>query len=261
MQFGTVEGVISGEAPVGAIRIEDFRFEPAVLSNQELAFLLDHLEEPPHAALFKGTPPGVNPAQIRKTLGQIHDLAQLAVYQQVPWCGFDAIRDSIMRYLGWDERRREIYRLSGGPHAQQGIAHASQYGWDSTGGAFKYAIGADSAEMPRTEILEDGERRPFGVRMLHPDGEGVTDLSAAAPWIKKIRAAKVTDTLTETRTKTAGALTCSICLRAEQFDPRSRNAYSGARARMGKHLKSAKTEVARHRALYREKFESPSAHA
>lgn len=248
---------------MSAINLQPHTFEPATLSAGELNFLLDHLTESPNVALHKGVPTGVNPTAIQSVLGELQELHQLHQAHGQLWAGFDAIKDSVLRYLSWQERCREIYRRTGGVQGQRSVLHASLYAWDASGSYFKAGIDADSAEMVRTEILDDGSRKPFGVRLLEPAGHMAPDLGEVAPWTRiggGIRP-KITDALVEKRAKTTGSITCSVCEKAEAFDPRSRQSYSAARARMGRHLSSAKNEVARHRLLHRKAYESPTGKA
>lgn len=248
---------------MSTIRIEPFTFEPAVFSIPELKFLLDHVEEPPSAALYGTMPPGVNPVAIEQVLTQLHDLQQLQLHRNVPWAGFDVVKDSILRYLSWDEKRLEIFRMTGGANGQNAVPNASQYEWGEDGSAYKFAIGADSAEMPRTEILDDGTRQPFAVKLLQPDGEAMVNaLGTVAPWIKRGRQsaiAKSKDTVDVVKKGKHGHITCSVCGKAEEFQTAMRSSFTAARGRMAKHLKQAKTETSRHRLLYRMVFESRTA--
>jgi hypothetical protein len=242
------------------IRTQTTRFEPAVLSMPELTFLLDHLTEAPHVALHKGTPPGVNPVEIRRHLTQLQELDQLQQAHGVAWAGFEAVKDSILRYLAWSERTEEIYRRTGGDVSRSSIRHASLFAWDEHGNAYKAGIDADAGEMVRTEILDDGTRKPFGVNLLEPEGHVIPQLDEVAPWVRKSRSeiAKVVDTISDTQKGRHGSLTCSICGKAEAYDVKSRQTFTMARTRMSKHLKGAKTDVARHRLLYRKIYESPT---
>lgn len=239
------------------IRVDDNRFEPAVLSNPELAFLLDHIEETPTAALHKGVPAGVNPAEVTKLLTRLQTYDQLQKVHGVAWAGFDAVKDSILRYIAWSERSEEIYRRTGGASGNKSIRYPSLYAWDDQGNAFKAGIDADSNEMVRTEILDDGTRRPFGVNLVEPKGSMIPQLDEVAPWIRT-SAKRADDKVEQKVVGRSGTLTCTVCGKAEQFDPKSRQTFTMARTRMGRHLKSAKTEVGRHRLLYRKVFESPT---
>lgn len=247
---------------MSAIHLEPRTFEPALFSAGELQFLLDHVEETPVAALHKGVPTGVNPAAITKILTELQEYDQIHKAHRVEWAGFEAIKDSILRFIAWQERCAEIYRRTGGVSGQASIKHASQYAWDAAGGAFKYGIDSDSAEMVRTEILDDGSRRPFGVRLMEPEGHMAPDLAEVAPWIRPGgHRPAFKDTLDTKASKTSGTITCSICGKAENFNPKVRSTQSAARARMGRHLKQAREDVSRHRLLHRKEFESPSARA
>jgi hypothetical protein len=241
------------------IRIDDQTFEPAVFSNQELAFLLDHLTETPTAALHKGTPVGVNPIAVQTLLIELQRYDQLQKVHGVQWAGFEAVEESILRYLAWTQRSDEIYRRTGGPTSPRSIKYPSQFAWDSQGSAFKGGIDADSAEMVRTEILDDGSRKPFGVKLLEPAGRLIPALEEVAPWVKTGAARpKLNDKIEEIVTGRNGVLRCSICGQSENFDTKSRQTRVMARTRMARHLKVAKQEVSRHRLLHRMTFESPT---
>lgn len=245
-----------------SLRIDPFTFEPAVLSIPELKFLLDHLEEPPHAALHGEIPPGVNPIQITKTLTEFQHFDQLQKFRGVEWAGFEAIRDSILRFLEWDQRRLGIFEATGGPRGQNAISNASQFAFSEDGSAFKYAISADSAEMTRTEILDDGSRRAFGVPLAQAEGvTGDERLGELAPWIKRSKSANLTSKdSVETNTEGKnGTVRCSICGHTESFKTAERGKFLAARGRMARHLKQAKDDVARHRLLYRKAYESRTA--
>lgn len=233
------------------IRIGKNDFEPAIFSFDELKFLLDHMEKPPVVAMTK-VPPAVNRSTVHSWLERLYGLQQLKEHNGAPWAGYDAIKDSILRYLEWSKRTAEI-RRRGGPH------NASMYSWDSTGGANKYGIDSDSGFV-RSEILSDGSRRPFGVKLLEQDGRYTNLLSDVAPWIKGTAtgtsAAFTDDLATEVKGK-FGTIACPICGKTEEFQVSSRQSKSGALGRMARHLKGAKVESARHRVLYRKRFESP----
>lgn len=248
---------------MSAIHTTAHHFEPGLLSIQELNFLLDHLEEPPNAALHGSVPVGVNPSQIQKTLAEFQELDQLEKFRGVKWAGFEALRDSITRFLDWHARNLDIYRVTGGPTNPNGAIHnASHFSFSEDGGAFKYAIGADSGELARTEILDDGSRKPFTVKLLVSDGPAQREeLASVAPWIARTKSTRIAvkDVVDVTAGKTNGTIRCSICDKTEVFDPRNRSSRTMARTRMGRHLKNAKADINRHLALYRKEFESPSA--
>lgn len=229
-------------------------FEPATLSTAELLFVMDHVGKPPIAALHREPPPGVNRAEMQQVLGTIYEFCQLEEHEKVEWAGLNAIKDSVLRYLAWHERSVEIQRRMRGT-----IGHPSMYVWDSDGRAIRGGIGADS-EMVRTEILPDGSRKPFAVNLRWPGGSNpmAEDLSDVAPWIRRAtlegQAGIKTDDLIIEKSLKFGTIKCPICGKAEEFNPADRGTFNGARARMGKHLKTARTDLARHRLLYTKRF-------
>lgn len=231
------------------IRMGAWDFEPAIFSHEELRFLLDHVDKPPVVALSKGVPKGVNVKTIQGWLERLYNLQQLQDHNGQVWAGYDAVKNSIVRYLAWLELTAEIRRRGGPPHA-------SLYAWDTKGQAFKYGIDSDSGFV-RNEILADGSRKPFGLKLLEKDGVYTNLISDIAPWLKQGGSAAVQDEeLIVVKNGKFGKFECPICGKSEEFQTASRNAENLARSRIAKHLKSARQEVARHRALYRKKFES-----
>ena len=169
--------------------------------------------------------------------------------------GYSAIKDSILRYLSWMERV-EIIRA----RTDRAIGNPSMYAWDSMGGAYRYGIDSDSG-MVRTEILADGSRRAFGVKLIDRGKRTLSALGEVAPWVRGRKTDVLIDTIQvdEDTSVTHGRLTCSICGKTESFKRGDRQAFALARSRMSKHLKSERTEAARHRLLHRKTFEAPTA--
>lgn len=236
------------------VQIEKDTFEPGIFSLPELHFLLEHLKDAPIVAFHDFDPDtnkahkGVIRVRAETALTRFYELAELEKHRQSAWAGYDALEDSIMRYLAWHERSMEIKRR-GGP------ATPSQYHWDETGQPYKYAIGSDSGEMVRTEILDDGSRKPFAVRLtLTPAEMMASDLSDVAPWIKPKGEAYKLDTVEVAVKGRMGTMRCSICGKVEEFDSADRQKRMAARARMGRHLKNARQELNRHRLLLRKEF-------
>lgn len=222
-------------------------FEPAKYSVPELRFFLDHAGEPPKAAMYKGVPKGVNPQAVTDCLGQLYDLVELERHQQVSWAGLDTVKDSITRYLDWHERCLEIYRR-GGPR------HASMHGWEE-GRPIKGAIGSDSADMVRSEIMEDGSRKKFAVDLLVPYGQTLPSLEEVAPWLRTgggTTQPAAPDTIE--RDDKAGMIKCSVCGKGVPFDSGVKKSYNMARAQMARHLRSATKNVERHQRLLRKEF-------
>lgn len=238
------------------VHVDPDTFEPALLSLPELHFLLEHIGEPAHVALYNLDPEktqGIIKTRIEVVLNRIYELKELQQHRDVEWAGVDAITDSVERYLDWHKRVQEMKRR-GFKRGEPSMFH-----WDEMGEPYKFAIGADSCELVRTEILDDGSRKPFGVKLtMTPSQMMATDLSDVAPWINRGKQAlrKTPDKLIDEvgKDKRHGSIRCSICDKAEEFDGANRQSRNNARARMGKHLKRATTEIHRHRLLYRSEF-------
>lgn len=231
--------------------IDGHRFEPARFSDAELSFMLDQLEKPAHAALHRDIPRGVNPIAIESALDAFYRLDQLHKFEGVAWQGYDAVRESILSFLGWREQCERIKRL-GGP------SHPSMFVWDGSQ-HYKYGIGADSGEMTRTKIEADGSRVSFGLDLQMPAGQAILgDATSEMPWVqaRKDELSKVADEVVDKKIGTNGSLTCSICGEAQSYQSASRASFSGARARMGKHLQRAKSDIARHRRLHQRMYTS-----
>lgn len=220
-------------------------FYPAKLSDEELSYLLDHLELPPTVALQGEMPEGVNPRAIEAVLQPIYDLEQLRLHRGVAWAGFDKIRDVIVRYQTWSQLSRDS-KAMGGPR------HPSQYSWDSSGHMTKGTPGTDSYEMVRTEILDDGTRRPLYLDDIRRPVQ--TKQGPNLPWLRKQADADVaSDALEHDDSK--GLLTCTICSHVVTYKiGTGRAALNMARGQMARHLKSTRKEPIRHRALYRKEF-------
>ena len=165
-------------------------FEPGIYSNEELAWLLDHLEKPPVVAFHKPLPEGVNRRAVQLLVEELFSLQQLREHNGVEWGfplsdhteerGYAAVKDSILRYLAWMERV-ELIR----DRTDRAVGNASMFSWDSMGNAFKYGIDSDSGQLARTEICDDGTRRPFGVKLLDKGRRALKGLGDVAPWVSK----------------------------------------------------------------------------
>lgn len=226
-------------------------FEPALYSVQELEFLLTHLGESATVALADGTPRGVNRTVVSDALAKFTDLEELQRERNRPWAGYPLVRDSIVRYLTWQDRCRQIKR-HGGPR------HPSMFAYDG-GEPRRGAIGTDSAEMVRSEILDDGTRRKFAVNLTRPAGAAnLTETGRALmPWLQEADEPGEPKIDEVTVDKKKGLLTCSICDHIVAFstDPsKGSRPYNLARAQMAKHLRAATTHTARHQALRAKTF-------
>lgn len=222
-------------------------FDPAMLSLEELNFLLVHLGEPTTVAVSDidtRKTPGVHPDAIRTFLTLVNDLEDMRLHKGIPWAGFDLVKDAITRYLLWDERAREIYRR-GGPR------HPSMHNWDSTGRIYRGGTGADSSEMVRSEILNDGTRKPFRVNLREATAN--PEAKAVMPWLDVQPSTPTVDTVAHD--ETSCTLTCSICGKAVSYNKKSgKAAFNRARGHMARHLSTSREELQRHRVLYAKEF-------
>ncbi len=219
-------------------------FFPAKLSAAEIEYLLEHLEEPPTVALQGDMPDGVNPVAIEMVLVPMYELEQLRLHRNHEWAGFNSVRDVLVRYQAWDELSRES-KAMGGPR------HPSMHSWDTQGIMTKATPGTDSSEIVRTEILDDGTRRPLWIEDLRrPVRKGA---GPRLPWLRNGSALKTEDNVLHDDVK--GLLTCSVCDHTVTYSTaRGRTAMNMARGQMARHLKSTKKEPGRHRTLYRKEF-------
>jgi hypothetical protein len=229
------------------------RFEPAQFSLPELHFLLEHVGEPPVVALRRPIPAGANPRQIKLLLDSVYEHEQLRQAEEgYQWAGIESLTDAITRYLEWHDRSREIARRGVTDAAGAKIFHPSMYVWDD-GRAFRYGVDADSSDMVRSEILEDGSRKPFGVTLALVGSDSLPHISDIAPWIrqgntKMIRDDKIVDEKSE-KNKRVAHLRCTICDETQSYDPSNQQSKRIAHARMVRHVKTAKVNVNRHRIL------------
>jgi hypothetical protein len=229
---------------------EQLVFEPAYYSLEELQFLLDHMGESPVVAMHGGPPHGVNPNMMKPTLAKLYELEELRDKREVPWAGFEAIKDSIVRYLNWYDRSMEIKRR-GGPR------HPSMFGWEDNGKggskAHRLAPGSDS-DIVRSEINSAGENVKFAVQLKRSPDEVIQGLGDVAPWMHgDPDKPKVVDAILVDDKK--GFMQCSICGFARNFNLDSHQSRNLARGHLGKHMMHAAKNIDRHRNLYRREFE------
>lgn len=217
-------------------------FEPADYSLEELAFMRAHLRETPNVALDDAPPKGVNPVAIRSCLGRLSELDEIRRLKKREWGishdgekrGYEAVEDAIDRFIAWQEQCVE-YQGRGGPR------HPSMKTWDSTGAMSPGGIGSDSEKI-RHEIRDSGQRVPFAVVLIDNGQRRKVDM----PWTKR-NAPTSQDAITYDN----GVYHCSVCDKPiTSFDTaRGRSAQNKAKSIVRRHLKAAKNEVTRHRAL------------
>ncbi len=209
-------------------------FDPVKYSNEENKFILENLGKPPVVAL-RGVPSNVNRAAVKSVIDRVYELVELEKHAGLTWCGQDAIKASINTWLTesekWaNDRRRNAPRFP------------SLYSYDQKGRPHRYGPGSDSGQV-RTFFGKDGQRHKFAVEFV-PDGiEEYHPEWGAADTPK--------DGLTVS--KEFNRIEC-FCGHTEQYNPDSRGSFNSARSRMSKHLRSATTEVDRHREVHTNEF-------
>lgn len=209
-------------------------FDPVLNSEEENAFLLEAVGQPPVVAL-KQVPPGVNPNQVRPILERVYELQELEKHAGEKWVGVEAIKAAIKTYQEQSAKWAADNRR-GRPR------FPSLYSFDSRGRAHRYGPGSDSGRV-RTYFTDKGERKPFAVELIP------SEVAEWAPdWIQAVaQADEPGDGLTVNYDK--NRIEC-FCGHTEQFKAESRGSYNAARARMSKHLRSATEEAARHREVH-----------
>ena len=227
------------------------RFEPAEYSVPELRFLLSVLGKPPVVVRDMDLPQGVVRAQVLKLVTPCYELQEKFVHSETPWVGYDRVREAIERTLAWYQTSAELVRR-GGPK------HPSMQTWD--GNRFLPRGPESDSGIVRTEILSDGSRRPLGLDLASPDGQGVgPNLIGAAPWLSPTGPGAVQDLLSSTPSALlyalndqshTGTITCPICEWVESYSAQTSSGKNMALGRMTKHLKRSKTQKDKHAILY-----------
>ena len=211
-------------------------FQPALYSMEELAFILDHLEETPNVALHGQLPKGVNRNAIKTALGRFSELSELEKVHKQTWAGYEPIRESIARFIAYQEKCIE--------GQQQGEPrHPAAMTFDSTGAMSRGGVGSDASDMVRHELLPNGQRRAFGVQL-------VGTVRKSRMWRGPAQAStSVVDEITHDTHK--GTLFCTICDKvvASYDTDKGTRVRNRARADARTHCMKAKKEHGRHRSI------------
>jgi hypothetical protein len=228
------------------------RFEPAQYSIPDLHFLMENLGKPPVVAFRQPLAPGTHRNILEEALRTVYEHEEIKKAEDTyAWAGIEALTDSIARFLKWCDLSLEMRRRGAVDSTGALITYPSHYVWDEDGRAFKFAVGADAADMVRTEILEDGSRKAFGVTLANPAGQTMPHISDIAPWVRQgVRAAQHDDKVVdEKKSERISNLRCTICDYTQQYDPANTGQRRMAMARMHTHMRSAKVSINRHRVL------------
>lgn len=244
-------------------------FDPVDYSVEELKFLFEHLGEPSIVALqgIKAVPlvdpprgkdgkirdkapfnypDGVNPNAVKPVLDKVNELQDLEVHRGERWCGLEAVKAAIQVFLDQNAQwERDTKR--GAPR------WPSLYSFDSGGRPHLSGPGSDSGKV-RTYFGEDGKRQEFRIPFVPQDlAEGNPD------WAKRATPVDVPTKGSALRVDAENnRIECLVkgCGHTERFNTESRSSYNAARARMSRHLRSAKQETFAHREAHTNEFGS-----
>lgn len=237
-------------------------FDPVLYSIEELNFLIANLGKPTVVALSTiravplaeparrkdgriadknpvNYPDGVNPAAVKPILDKVNEFIDLEKHQGAYWCGVEALKEAAQTFLTENEKWKRDARR-GAPR------WPSMFSYDMNGRGHLSGPGSDSGQV-RTYFGADGKRKPFRVPFVPQD------LAGGNPeWAN--RAIEETPARETASGRKVGLrndtenhrIECLVCGHTEQYKTESRSSYNAARARMSRHLRSAKTEADAH---------------
>lgn len=213
------------------------RFEPALYSLEANKFITEHAGEAPELAFISGIPNGMAQADIYPIIDKVYRLKQQEQHVAgFRWCGVDAIKSAAERFLKeygkWSEARKR-----GGP------AYPTLFAWDGMGRGHLHGVGSDSG-FARTYFDEQGNRHQLGVDLI-PLG----DEAYIPEWVKPTVVSAPVNTDLEDDEEN-GLIRCPICQFTQTYEQGSQARRNMARARVGRHLRTAKKHVEEHRQLY-----------
>lgn len=214
------------------------QFDPVLYSKEENEFLLTTIGQPPVVAM-RTVAPGVNPKAVKPVLDRVYELEQLKAHEGAEWAGVDAVKEAIRIFLKVDEKW-----ASDAQRSRRAPRHPSMYSFDTRGRAFLYGPGSDSGR-PRTYFDAEGKRKPFAVELVP---ENVMD------WVAPTLVGEIANTHLLITDAEKNRIECGICGHTESFKPNSRSSEVAARARMSKHLRTAKDQTDAHRELHTAEF-------
>jgi hypothetical protein len=213
-------------------------FDPVLYSRAENNFLLSTLGQPPVVAL-QSLPPNVNIKAVKPVLDRVFELQQLQEHSNQSWVGVEAVKAKIQTYLEqsakWAAEKRR-----GRPR------YPSMFSFDQRGKAHRSGPGSDSGRV-RTYFNEKGERIPFAIDLTN-----ATEQVWAPDWIAVAANDEPKAGLKVDSDKRR--IECLICGHTESFNTESRASFNAARARISRHLRSAKTQPEAHREVHTAEF-------
>jgi hypothetical protein len=211
-------------------------FDPVDYSLAENKWLREAIGKPPVVAAGQ-IPQGVNPKAVLPVVQRVYELEQLKTHENQDWCGVVVLQKSIDTYIEqatkWaNDRRRGRVRFP------------SLASYDSRGRAHRGATGADSTKV-RTFFDEKGKRQHFEVELIPNE----------TPYWVAPSVSEDASTAGILNNEEKHRIECTVCNHTESYNPdKGRSSYGAARARMSKHLRTAKDEVDAHREIYTLEF-------
>lgn len=233
------------------MQIDKNVFDPALLSFPDCDFLLAHAGEAPIVAL-QSLPPICNRVTMAQWVERFYELDELKKARGYEWVGVEAVKDSIKNYLKVraDWKRDEQFGAPKNP---------SMFAFDSRGNGHESGPGSDSGRV-RTYFDETGKRIPFAINIVDNGPTGNWKPS----WVGKKAAEGAVPSTADPNVfairepEGKNCLECGVegCGHTETFNVESRSSRNAARARMSRHLRSAKMEPQSHLELHTLEFRS-----
>lgn len=221
-----------------------FEFDPVEYSENENAWLLEHLGEPPVVAM-RQVPDGVNPNAVRPILQRVQELQQLQQHEGIQWVGPDVLKAAIRVWQRESEKWAHDARR-GAPR------WPSMFSYDAKGRPHRGGPGSDSRRV-KTYFDEKGNRAPFAVKL---------DPHVEAAWVAPTNYRDEQNDVLFYEDATTNRFECrvpvgdGICGHTESYKSGSRQSRAGARGRMSKHLRKATENVEQHREVHTNEFGS-----
>jgi len=256
-------------APISPLEQYDPRFEGSSFSNQELAFLIEHLGEPAIVAMppDEELPEGVNELAVGPVLDRTYGLE---MYQQslrdkhsddtiMVWCGFEKLRAICRETLQWNAEVQELKRRTRGsaPELRRAAGAPSLHMWDPTTDVpYLYGVGADTDRV-LTRLNADGTRTELHTELKNTGDGAIKSLAGVAAFIRSTSAAEQSskllqtpDELTIEEGESFGTVACPLCGKAETFEMLKSASKRMAINKILKHLDTEKVvKVNQHRLL------------
>jgi len=225
---------------VGVLAESLTEFDPVSYSIEGNAFLADHLGESRAVATLRGIPAGVG-RDVLEILDDLYRYDQMVSAAGQTWVGFEALKARARIYIEQLAKWEAAYQL----HVKRDPnypRYPSMCAWDGFGRYHKAAVGSDSGRV-KTYFDEEGNRQPFAIELQPPDADGYVP-----EWQRGLVKPSIFKALEED--EEAGFFECPICKTRESYEPQSVSGRNAARAKMARHLTSAKREKDAHKQLH-----------